>query len=146
MRKSDGAVAVVQRAESSITLFLARWNRHWESYNFVSGHRRQAESFRECIIREIVEELNLESETDFCVSAEPLIHLEYTGWSESAKVQTFYTMELFAAMLTEESSRKVNDDLLNRWVNRQEILNGKCENGKRISPTMQFFLDKAALH
>ena len=76
-------------------MWLAQWNPKWERYHFVSGHKRANESFRECMIREVGEELNLREDIEFTVAADPLARVEFEAWSESAEVETSYTMELF---------------------------------------------------
>ena len=59
MRQSIAAFAVIRRDERGQTLWLAQWNPKWGAYHFVGGHKRPEETFRECLVREIGEELHL---------------------------------------------------------------------------------------
>lgn len=146
MRESVAAVALINDTRSSRTLYLAQWNPHWSAYNFISGHKRPRESFRECIIREVSEELGLITKAEFSASAKPLIHLEYTAWSKSAAEETFYIIELFdVRLITGASLRKVGSDPLNRWLSEAEIHNQKCQDGRAISPTMHLLLSRVGL-
>jgi len=59
MRESLGALALIRKEAEEGTLWLGRWNRHWRSYSLVGGHKHPQETFGECIIREVGEELGL---------------------------------------------------------------------------------------
>src|SRR5262249_26592195 len=100
MRQSYAGVALIRRHQETQTLWLAQWNPHWHAFNYVAGHKRSEESFRDCVAREVSEELGLCQGTEFEVAEEPLAHLEYTAWSESARAETGYTAEVFAVELT----------------------------------------------
>lgn len=146
MRQSLAAVALIRRSDAGQTRYLAQWNPHWHAYNFISGHKGKTETFRECMIREVGEELNLSREVEFCVADEPLTYSKFNAWSQSAKAQTFYTMELFEVRLVSESAlQKVNADSRNRWLTEQEILNGKCEDGRPVSETMKRLIAKTGV-
>ena len=143
MRESTAGVALIRRRQDGKTLWLAQWNSHWQGYHFVAGHKRAEETFRQCAEREVAEELHLEAGTDFTVAAEPLARLEYTAWSESAKAETRYTVELFPVELNGEGARqRVESDAANRWLSEEEIHSGRCGDGARVSETMQFLLSR----
>ena len=62
-RESVSSVALIGKADAAgRRLWLARWNEHWAAYNFVAGHRRPEESFRQCMLREITEDRPLPEE------------------------------------------------------------------------------------
>src|SRR3712207_3090882 len=103
-RQSVGAVALVRRQDQGQALYLAQWNRTWGAFHLIGGHKRPQESFPECLIREVGEELGLAEGTDFAVPAEPLAHLEFEAWSESARVETSYVLEVFEVELTGPSA------------------------------------------
>jgi molecular chaperone DnaJ len=67
MRQSVAAVALIRRSEAGQALWLAQWNPHWRRYNFVAGHKRPDESFRQCVVRELAEELGLREGADISV-------------------------------------------------------------------------------
>jgi 8-oxo-dGTP pyrophosphatase MutT (NUDIX family) len=142
-RQSVAAVALITRELEGRRQWLAQWNPKWQRYNFVSGHRREGESFRECMVREVREELGLRDGVDFAVGVTPLAHLEFDDWSESAREQTHYTMEVFAVGITTDAARqKVTADSRNCWLNEEEIQMGRSSDGKPVSATMERLLEE----
>jgi 8-oxo-dGTP pyrophosphatase MutT (NUDIX family) len=130
-------VAIIRRAADEETLWLAQWNRNWGCYNFVSGHRHSDETFRECVTREVEEELGLASGIDFEVAAPPLTRLEYQAWSAGAGELTRYTMELYEVRLSNESAlARVNQGDENSWLSEDEIRAGRRRDGRPVSETM----------
>src|SRR5437899_12852391 len=98
-RRSERAAALIREAKGR--RWLARWNAKWGAYHLVAGHRLPDESFRDCIRRELNEELGLRDPSDFTVAGEPAARLEYSAYSRSAGVETAYVMELFDVRLAE---------------------------------------------
>ena len=142
MRRSLAAVALISRLHQGRTLWLAQWNPHWGCYHFVSGHKGQDESFRQCMVRELAEELSLQAEVDFRFPAEPTT-LEYTAWSESAQAKTEYSMEVFQVELVgDNGNQRVDSNPPNRWLSEAEICAERSSDCKRISPTMGLLLQK----
>ena len=84
-RQSIAAAALIRRTEAAQVLWLARWSRSWKRFHLVGGHKHDEESFRECLVREIGEELGLVEDADYEMAAVPTAHLEFTAWSEGAK-------------------------------------------------------------
>ncbi len=145
MRQSIGAVALIRRQRGGQTEWLARWNDKWQCYHFVSGHRRPNESFRQCLLREVGEELRLREGEDFAVGTEPLARFQYPGWSGSAQAETLYTTELFEVELTGEGTpQAVEADPRNRWLTEAEIRARACEGGQPVSGTMALLLTRMA--
>ena len=146
MRESIAAAALIRREQDGQTYWLAQWNLHWQRYHFVGGHKRPHESFRECVIREVREELGLCEGADFHAAPEPLAHLEYTAWSESAQQETNYTIELFEVQLVSETARqKVDADKRNRWLAKDELRLQRTAEDMPVSETMALLLSKANL-
>jgi 8-oxo-dGTP pyrophosphatase MutT (NUDIX family) len=141
MRRSEAAVALIRRIEDGATLWLAQWNAKWGAYHFVSGHKRPEETFRECLEREVAEELGLRADIEFRAAAEPSAHLEFTAYSESAAVETTYTMELFEVELEGDGPRRaIAGDPRNRWLTEAEIGNARAAAGRPVSATMKRLL------
>lgn len=146
MRQSNAAVALIRRLQDGQTHWLAQWNPRWQKYHFVSGHRRPEETFRECMVRELGEELGLHEGVDFQIPTGSPAHFEYTAWSESAAANTAYTVELFEVELVSFVARqKVDTDTQNRWLTDEEIRSKRCEDGKPVSPTMGLLLSMPGL-
>jgi 8-oxo-dGTP pyrophosphatase MutT (NUDIX family) len=146
MRESVASIALIQRDHDGHRQWLAQWNENWQRYSFVGGHKHPDESFRQCVIRETAEELQLAEGIDFFVADQPLAHLDYTAWSESSRQQTHYQMELFAVQLAGEAAqRKVNADPRNRWLTEDEIRARHCTSGELVSDTISLLLTKANL-
>jgi 8-oxo-dGTP pyrophosphatase MutT (NUDIX family) len=140
MRQSEAAVALICRDRDGQTLWLAQWNPKWAAYHFVGGHRRPLESFRECLVREIDEELGVAQGSDYQVSTVPPIHLEFTEFSVSTQTETRYIMELFRVKLNSQAVPKVDADPENRWLTAAEIEAGQTTDGQRVSATMRRLL------
>jgi len=142
LRKSIASVALICRQWNGEVRWLARWNKNWGCYNFVGGHKHDDETFRECVIREICEELELEEDRDFRVGAAPQVHVNYVAWSESAETETLYSIDLFPVELRGETARRTLASATNvRWLGRDEILGQECADGKPVSPTMKRLLN-----
>ncbi len=140
VRRSEAAVAVIRRVQDGQTFWLAQWNPKWQAYHFVGGHRRPEESFRECLTREVGEELGLVEGADFQMSPAFPIHLEFTDFSESARTETDYIMELFALELDSRAIPKVEGNPENRWLTEAEIEAGRTHDGRPVSTTMRRLL------
>jgi 8-oxo-dGTP pyrophosphatase MutT (NUDIX family) len=146
MQNSVAAIALIQREMNGQTQWLSRWNSSGKSFSFVGGHKSEGETFRECLIREVMEELGLEPEADFVVEAEAHSHLEYVAWSAGARGQTAYTMELYPLQLTGDfSHEKIASDADNRWLHASEIQSALTTDGKAVSGTMALLLEMAGL-
>ena len=138
MRKSTGALAYLIRNRDEHPELLAQWNEGWQSYSFVGGHKRNEESFRECVIREVNEELRIDEGSEFLVEPTALSHLEYTAWSVRARVATAYTMEVFrVTLVSTDIEAFVSRAAENCWVSFPEIWAGCTENGTHISNTVR---------
>jgi 8-oxo-dGTP pyrophosphatase MutT (NUDIX family) len=146
MRESLASIAVIRRQQDGQTLWLAQWNPKWKRYHFVGGHRHADESFRQCVIREVQEELEIAEGAEFLVGERTLSHLDYIAWSEGAGQQTHYVMELFEVQFTsDEARRKVEADRHNRWLTETEIRKSRCRDGQPVSATMALLIGKAEL-
>jgi 8-oxo-dGTP pyrophosphatase MutT (NUDIX family) len=138
VRKSVGAAAVIFRRVDDERRWLVRWNRNWECYYFVGGHKHEDESFRKCVVREVTEELGITEGLDFVVSQEPLTYLRFRADSRGAGVETEYTFALFGLEFLGDSVRKrLEGDERLRWVSGEEIKAGRSADGRDISPTMK---------
>jgi 8-oxo-dGTP pyrophosphatase MutT (NUDIX family) len=141
-RRSEGAVALFQRIIDGQRQYLAQWNEKWRAFFFIGGHREESETFRECVVREIEEELELPA-SECRVATEPAHHLEYQARSQSANELTAYVMELFDAQLTAWSLERVERNSQNRWLSQAEIQNLETEDARAVSPTMLLLLSMA---
>ena len=146
MRRSLAGLALIRREASGHTSYLVQWNANWQRFSLVGGHKHDDESFRECLIRELFEELGLHVESEFLVSDQPIARAEYTCWSESAQQDTRYELELFdVSVLTPVAVKQIDDNQLNRWVSLEEIGNGRCEDGRPIDGSVERILRQAEL-
>jgi hypothetical protein len=110
-------------------------------FHFVAGHRRPGEDDRACLVREIGEELGLAEGVDYRVSAEGPRVLEFTAFSRAAREETSYRMALFGVELTAEAQRSVEACPENRWLGDEEARDGRCRDGRPVSPTMARLLE-----
>ncbi|MBX7169259.1 MAG: TIR domain-containing protein, partial [Pirellulales bacterium] len=142
MSKSIASIALIRREAEGQTLWLAQWNEGWQSYHFVGGHKHEDETFRDCIVREIDEELGLREAADVVVASAPLAHLEYTDVSGRTGEHTDYVIELFdVALVGNEARGKIEANGANRWLSEPEIMAQRCDDGRLVSPTPVRFLN-----
>jgi len=139
LRRSEGGIALIERIVGGSTEWLAQWNEKWQAFFFVGGHREPSESFRDCVAREIADELGL-ADSQFTVAAEPAHHLEYRAQSRSSGTLTEYVMELFPAHLAPGSAERIANDPVNTWLGAEEILRLEAHDGRPISTTMRLLL------
>jgi 8-oxo-dGTP pyrophosphatase MutT (NUDIX family) len=140
-RRSVAAVALIRRRYGGPMRHLVQWNANWAAFHFVGGHKRPGETFRDCLVREVGEELGLAEAVDFAAPAEPVVHLEFDAMSASTGRMTAYTMEVFEVeILGDAALAKVAANPENRWVSEAEIHSGRCGDGTPISPTTELIL------
>jgi 8-oxo-dGTP pyrophosphatase MutT (NUDIX family) len=141
MRESTSALALISRQQNENRDWLAHWNRHWNGYHLVGGHKHDNETFRDCVIREVQEELHLQDELDFSVAPQPISRLQYTAWSKRAGEETAYRFELFEVALAQHVlSSHVFSESENRWLSENDIRLGQCPDGTPVSETMRRLL------
>ncbi len=146
MRESIAAFALMGRVHGGQRQWLAQWNDHWERYNFVGGHKRSDETFRECIVREIAEELALVDGTHVTVAEEPAAHLQYQAWSHRANEDTQYVIEVFPSpLLSHEVESIIDANPLNRWLDESEIRAQQTADGRWVSEIMWMVLAQVGL-
>ena len=143
MRQSLAAVALIARRTGSSPLWLVRWNDKWRAYHFPGGHKHPDESFHDCLVRELREELGLEDQRHYVFGDKARAHLEFVAWSESHQTETAYTMELFDVMLADEATASwLAVDAHNRWLTESEIRAGRAVDGRPVSRTTATLLDR----
>jgi 8-oxo-dGTP pyrophosphatase MutT (NUDIX family) len=144
LRQSEGGIALIQRSVGGHREWLAQWNENWGQFFFIGGHRRGSESFRDCVIREIGEELGLPA-AEFTVGAKVAHHLKYPAISGSADELTEYTMELFDAQLKPSAQEAVERSSRNKWLSEAEIRRLEANDARPVSVTMMLLLSLAGL-
>ncbi len=143
MRTSEAALAAIRNRPGGETLWLARWNEAWGAFHFVGGHRLDGESFRDCLTRELFEELGLSEGADFTVGTAPPVRFDYVGWSRRAQAETRYRIEMFPVDLREPDGRAIASRTMTRWLDRETMDRGRCVDGLPVSPTMGLLIAKA---
>jgi len=136
MRTSEAGLALFKRLkEGGAVEYLTQWNENWQMFSLIGGHVEAGESFHQCCVREVAEELELTPEVDFSLGSDPLLpQREYTAMSKPAGVETRYRVELYSGeLLTEKAALKVDTNPANRWLSETEILNEAAADGKPIS-------------
>jgi 8-oxo-dGTP pyrophosphatase MutT (NUDIX family) len=145
MRKSIASIALIERNREGEPQWLAQWNPGWSGYHFVGGGKRPDESHRECLVREIEEELGLRDGVECRVSDRPRARLQYLRWSDRAQTVTEYAIEVFETELRAPSAVEVEGpDGSNRWLSLSDIRIGRTPDGRAVSPTMGELLERLA--
>ena len=145
MRRSAGGIAIIRREEDGATHWLAQWNHNWKAFHFVGGHKLPDESFYECVVREVAEELGLTASDDFVVADSALAQVSYIARSRSAQEDTLYSMELFEVELHPHTRPQIDSHPLSRWLTDSEIRQKRCEDDAAVSPTVLVLLNQAGL-
>lgn len=142
MRRSAAALALIRDAGvDGSERYLALWNERSRRYHFAGGHRRAGESFRDCLTRELAEELEL-SETAFMAPAEPRLELRYEAVSESVRQPTEYHLAVFEVRLASADERRRVTALAGcRWLSAGEIRRGVAADQRPVSDNMRRVLD-----
>lgn len=136
----------IRRAEAAFALFtlrdsysrrevLTQWNLPWQRYSLIGGRREVGESFRDCCVREIEEELGLRREVDFQVAATSLVpRCEYRAHSQRRAEETYYVFEVFRATMESASALAlVTQDKRNRWLTEHEVQFGATKDGAAVA-------------
>jgi ADP-ribose pyrophosphatase YjhB (NUDIX family) len=116
MRISEAGLACITRVGPNGDVeYLTQWSETWKMFSLIGGHVEPGESYRECVTREIEEELTL-SQDEFRVG-ESLGRIEYEAFSQGSRQMTQYRVELFAVTVL----GKVSESPTNRWLKVGEI-------------------------
>ena len=140
MRKSIASYVIIKANFEDSVKYLMQLNKHWNSFNFISGHYEPDEdhgNYERTIIREVEEELSgLGYNIDFRVRSLSDIPLKTEYYSERFRQMTSYEFHLFQlfflkplrkyAFLWEESSD-------NQWFSLKEIIQGASKDGHIIT-------------
>jgi hypothetical protein len=136
VRISQASLALIERTgPGGATEYLTQWNDRWQAYSLIGGHIESGESYRDCCIREVAEELGLAPEVDFRVAPQPLgARCQYTALSQSAGVPTEYQIEIFATeLLLPAAVATVSANPHNRWSSLADIQRGSTADGRTIA-------------
>lgn len=136
MRESLGGCALITGERDGQRVYLANWNEKWNAWSWVGGHKHDDESFRECVIREVHEELGLDPATDYTVAEREHKRLDNVAMSASAGAVTNYVLVWFAVQLTAAAIARMADDPQVRWLTEREIIDLRTSDGQPVSSTM----------
>ena len=142
MRVSEAALALITRVNPlGKTEYLTQWNEKWQAYSLIGGHREDGESFRDCCIREIEEELGLKRDVDFTLADRPeRPTYEYTAFSKSAQEVTCYQVELFSARIARSAMTAIEAIHDIRWLTVGEIQHRQTSTGRTVSEQIAIIL------
>lgn len=138
MRTASAAFALFRRVGPAGRVeYLAQWNRHWVAFNLVGGKLDDGESFRDACAREVAEELGLLDGLDCVTAKEALCRVREVRHSERHRVDTAYTIEVFAAEFLGDAAAFVATDGDNRWLDADEVAAGVCRDGRAVSDLLR---------
>lgn len=133
-RRTTAAFGWIERRSPDGRLYLVQWNRKWEAFNLVGGHQEPGETARECVVREIAEELGLVDGRDVSVGEKPLAHIEFTAWSRPLGEWTAYDMTAFAAAIRHPAAfERIEENHDNRWISAEEMRRGETADSRVVS-------------
>jgi len=146
VRVSAASYAVVKLTFDGIARYLLQRNRKRGTYNLVAGHVEQSLDegyFERCMVREIQEELGLESSgvafqhgLDFIVRPLMAQVLEDCRPSTAYPGLTKYVFKLFQLFFVQPPSRYSHlwaPETLNGWFTEEELLAGTDGAGRKVT-------------
>ena len=137
LSRSEAAAALICRRQAGQPQWFARWNRNWRCFFLVGGHRKKSESFRDCLVREIREELGIQENLHFVAPHTAAARVEYDAWSERTKAWTHYVFDLFDVQASAGLQWERADSAEPvRWLSEREVRAGRTDDGQDVSPTM----------
>jgi ADP-ribose pyrophosphatase YjhB (NUDIX family) len=141
MRVSEAALAWIQHLGPTGPELLVQWSESWQMFSLIGGHRETGETFRDCCIREIAEELELTPD-QYTVAPQPLRRVEYVAYSHSQQRETCYQIELFQASgIDWDTAVRIPQT---RWIRGDEVYARKTHDGLPISDQVAHMV-KAAI-
>lgn len=85
MRTSQAALAIITRISSlGNPEYLTQWNNAWNAYSLIGGHVEEGETFQQCCIREVAEELVCGPDS-ITAAPYPYATLRFREFSRAAK-------------------------------------------------------------
>jgi 8-oxo-dGTP pyrophosphatase MutT (NUDIX family) len=147
LRTSEGGLAAIVRKVADRREWLVIWNGRWGAFFLVGGHRLPHETFRECVVREVGEELAGPfgmAASEYMVATTPTHQHRFRAVSGSTNQWTDYTLEVFAVTLTPAALGRLADPPAGApriaWVTDAEIHALETSGGQPISPTVEIVL------
>ncbi len=131
MRTSQAALALITQVNSQgETEYLTQWNNAWQAYSLVGGHAEEGETFQQCCIREVAEELECDEHT-VMAAPYPCATLRFCEFSRAAKVETGYHWQVFIVRVSNSTLQQLPTDC--RWVGADQIRASFTTDGKPIA-------------
>jgi len=142
-RSSSAAVALIRREDRDGVKWLAQWNMNWRHYFFVGGHKEDDESFRECVVRKIEDELGLLDGQHYQIKGSQRLS-KFRHFSIAAQQETQYEMELFDVDLhNPKSENLIGANAGNCWLTALEIKRHQAADLRPVSEMMELLLKMA---
>lgn len=136
-RISESSLALIKRKSTQGVELFVQWNARWKQFHFVGGHREPDEDYRECLIRELREELEVAPEDGVQIAELPCLSLEFLSKSVRSGTMTRYRMRVFEVSIDEHLLDELETSPSVCWVSPPEILSGRTEAGKPIADNVQ---------
>lgn len=126
MRVSAAALSIIQESNA----WLVQWNENWHAYSLIGGHVEPGETFRECCVREVAEELEC-SESVVEAAPDAYATLRFCEYSKAAKEETDYQWQAFITRLPASTLSQLPSNCA--WVTADEIRSAKTVSGQPIA-------------
>lgn len=138
------SIALIRYPDGKEQSWLAIWLPQHQWYSFVMAERIEAESWRECLDREISWVLPVRRGKDYLISTMARLHLEETVYdSETAEEQhvafEFYVVDPYGR----EGKATFSNLEDTRWLTNSELRSGQAEDGVEIDPQLTELLCRA---
>jgi hypothetical protein len=143
MQRCFWSIALIPHTNGELHSWFCRWRNDEAWFDFVTGERRDGESFRECIDREVRDSLGLQS-NGFLVANAAQLNMEFAavlpGQTELCHVAAaFYMVHLYGRA----SRQNVESHPDGRWLTSSELFAGETADGKRVNPALTYLLKRS---
>lgn len=144
MDKFVGAIGLIRHPIDVERRWLALWDENRSWFDFAVAQRLTGESYRESLDREIAWRFPLRRGKDYLISSVARIHLDTALLIDEQANPTLFSVEMFVVdLFGKRAAPQIEDDANTLWLTCNELLAGKTDCGRQISPQLVLLLGKA---
>lgn len=138
------SIALVRHPDGDEQRWLAIWIARHKWYSFVMAERIEAESWRECLDRELSWVLPVQRGKDYLISAMARLHLEETVSNSETSEEQHVAFEFYVVDPYGRRGKAAFSNLADtRWLTNSELRAGQAADGAQIDPELTALLHRA---
>lgn len=138
------SIALIRHPDGKEQNWLAIWVPQHQWYSFVMAERIEAESWRECLDRELSWVLPVRRGKDYIISTMARLHLEETVYDSVAAEEQNVAYEFYVVDPYGRQGKAAFTNLEDtRWLTNSELRAGQTGDGRAIDPELTELLVRA---